>query len=187
MENQVSTRPPPTPALSGAEFLRWYWLKDELTDFARTLSLKSSGSKELLTRRIAAALDGHTFVEPIRPTSITRRQLSEPLLESTVIPAGQRCSQVLRAWLIARIGPAFHFDAPMREFFAGADGTQTLADAVITWHESRNAGERSIDPQFEYNRFTRSWHQSNPRGTREQLLEGWNEYRSRPADERGRV
>ena len=104
-----------------------------------------------------------------------------------MIPAGQRCSQELRAWFKERIGPDFHFDAEMRAFFAGADGTQTLAGAVEHWHRTRGSVPGEIGTQFEYNRFTRAWHSAHPGGTREALLAAWTLYRSRPVDERGRA
>lgn len=181
---QPTKRPPLSPALSGTEFLRWYWLKDELADFARSSGQKASGSKALLTQRIAAALDGQEFTEPQPTKRASATQLTELLSGSTVIPAGQRCSQIVRTWMSEHLGSGFHFDAPMREFFAGADGTQTLQDAVDHWHQTRNESRPDIDPQFEYNRFTRTWHSLNPNGTREQLLTAWHLYRSQPTDQR---
>ena len=41
-----------------------YWLKEELSEFARQLGIRATGGKELLTRRIAAKLDGISFAEP---------------------------------------------------------------------------------------------------------------------------
>jgi hypothetical protein len=187
VKSPVSERPPLAPELSRAEFLRWYWLKDELALFARSAGLKATGSKALLTERIAAALDGQVFEEPAGPMPRPGSQLSEPLFNSTPIPAGQRCSQIVRRWLANEIGPAFHFDASMREYFANADGTQTMQGAIEHWNKTRNGGPRAIDSQFEYNRFTRDWHEANPCGSRDQLLAAWNLYRSRPIDERGRV
>ena len=184
--NQEDQRPPLTDKLSGAEFRRWYWLKDELTAFARSLGLKASGSKQVLADRIAARLDRRPFTEP----AVRRqggKQLSGRLTDATVIPAGQRCSQEVRAWLTERIGPDFHFDAGMRAFFAGADGTQTLSGAVEHWHRTRGSGHKDIGFQFEYNRFTRAWHAEHPEGTRDALLAAWQLYRSRPVDERGRA
>jgi hypothetical protein len=186
VSNHEDERPPLTDKLSGAEFRRWYWLKAELAGFAGSLGVRATGSKQVLTDRISAKLDGHPFTEP----AIRRqggKQLTGPLTDATVIPAGQRCSQAVRAWLTQRIGPDFHFDGGMREFFAGADGTQTLAGAVEHWHRTRDRGHSDIEPQFEYNRFTRAWHAANPNGTRDALLAAWRLYRSRPVDDRDRA
>ncbi|MEP6560957.1 MAG: hypothetical protein ABJD68_07760 [Nakamurella sp.] len=51
---------------------------------------------------------------------------------------------------------------------------------------TRNGPVTDIDPQFELNRFTRSWHAKNPSGTLSELLAGWKYYRSLPLDEHGR-
>lgn len=187
MQTHDSRRPPLTTGLSGTEFLRWYWLREELAGFARTLGLRATGGKDLLTQRVAAALDGREFTEPPVPTRSTATQLTDPLSENTVIPPGQRSSQVLRRWFAGQLGPAFHFDAQMRSFIAAADGTTTLADALAHWHGTRKQAERDIDPQFEYNRFTRAWHAANPAGTKTWLLAAWNGYRALPVDERGRA
>lgn len=179
-----SARPPLALALPAAEFTRWYWRKDELVDFARTLGIATSGAKELLAQRIAATLDGSEFIEPTPGRRNGGRQLGGDLTEATMIPPGQRCSQVLRAWFVKHAGPQFHFDAAMREFIGSADGTTTLGDALAHWRTTRDGGPREIDAQFEYNRFTREWHRANPTGSREQLLADWAIYRSLPIDER---
>lgn len=180
-------RPHLTSQLSGAELLRWYWLKDELSEFARQLGIRATGGKELLTRRIAAKLDDLPFVEskPARGTSGS--QLSGPLTLTTVIPNGQRCSQAVRAWFVEQVGATFGFDAEMRAFFSQSDGTQTLQDALAHYRSTRDQGAKPIDAQFEYNRFTRAWHEANPTGHREELLRDWQTYRSLPLDQRPRA
>lgn len=187
MTNLAPQRPKLTPALDGQEFLRWYWLKDELIEFARELGVRASGGKELLASRIVAALDGAPFAEPAAQHPAGGRQLTDPVTASTVIPPGQRCSQVVRGWFIQKVGDSFRFDQEMREFFAATDGTQTLQDALDHYRATRAQGTKPIGSQFEYNRFTRAWHEANPDGSRDELLAAWREYRSRPVDERGRI
>ncbi len=180
-------RPLLTSQLTGAELLNWYWLKLELLNFAKQLGIRASGSKELLTQRIAAYLDGVPFTEPRATKGMKGTQLIGPLTFTTVIPSGQRCSQVVRAWFIEQVGATFRFDAAMRAFFSETDGTQTMNDALDYYRETRDRGSKPIDPQFEYNRFTRSWYQANPTGRREDLFHDWQEYRSLPLDQRGRA
>lgn len=188
---QVNATDPQRPQLSrdmtGSELMRWYWLKDELVEFARTLGIRATGGKELLAGRIAATLDGLTFTEPAPQRATASTQLSGPLTASTVIPRGQRCSQAVRGWFVEQVGASFGFDEPMRTFFATTDGTQTLQDALDHYLATRGAGQKSIGEQFEYNRFTRAWHESHPDGSREELLAAWRHYRSLPVDERGRI
>jgi hypothetical protein len=181
--DDLPPRPSFSDALSSREFARWYWTKDELSGFCRSRGLSTSGGKVDLAGRLAAFLDGRA-----QPVASARRapgkQLTEPLAAHTIVPQGQRCSQVLRAWFSDELGSGFHFDAPMREFFAGADGTSTLADALDHWANTRNVERTEIAPQFELNRFTRAWHQTNPAGTREQMLAAWKRHRSLPVDRR---
>ena len=186
MSDSQLRRPDLAPELTGAELLRWYWLKSELISFARRLEVAASGSKNELTTRLAAVLDGQ--VPPSTRTAGRRGdQLLADLSSSTIIPAGQRCSRELRGWFGAVIGPSFRFDRHMRDFIKSANGTTTLADAVVHWESTRNDKETVIDPQFEFNRFTRAWHETNPTGTRAELLADWGRYRDRPVDERGRA
>lgn len=187
MTSAPASRPPLSSALSEQEFLRWYWLKAELEDFAREIDVRATGSKELLTARLGAALAGRVFEEPLPTRRIRGKQLTAPLSRTTVIPKGQRSSQVIRAWMLDQIGPSFHFDASMREFFAESDGTKTMQDAIDHFAASRDQGSKSIDSQFEYNRFTRAWYEKYPDGSREELLTEWRVYRDTPIDQRGRI
>lgn len=177
----AESRTPLTAGLGGAELLRWYWTLEELTGLARTLGVARHGGKAALTARLAAVLDGL----PLPAAPARRRpgaaQLAGPVDGDTVIPAGQRCSQVLRTYFLEAIGPGFHFDAFMRDFIARKAG-RTLADAVAHWHATRPdaARPREIEEQFEYNRFTSAWHRRNPAGTRAEALEAWYAHRALP-------
>ncbi|MEU9232448.1 DUF6434 domain-containing protein [Streptomyces subrutilus] len=194
--NEGASRPAPTPALTGAELARWYWTLAELTALARGMGLSAAGPKAALTARLAAALDG---LEPgpeaaaASAASAGRRSgrgLSAPVDGATVIPPGQRCSQVLREFFVREIGPAFHFDAFMREYVARGAG-RTLAEAVAHWHATRPEAARpqEIGAQFEFNRFLRDWHAARPWGhlpavaggsTRAEALAAWRARRARP-------
>ncbi|MFI8824314.1 DUF6434 domain-containing protein [Streptomyces sp. NPDC053431] len=176
-------RPALTPRLTGAELLRWYWTLEELTVLARTMGLSAGGGKAAVTARLAAALDGLPLppAPARRRTAGASRQLTAPVDGSTVIPEGQRCSQVLRAWFRSELGPSFHFDATMRAYIAENAG-RTLADAARHWHETRGeaARPREIGAQFELNRFLRDWHAARPTGSRAEALAAWHDHRSRP-------
>lgn len=165
------------------EFRRWYYLKAELTTFARELGLATGGSKESVADRIARALCGD---EPPRGETVdTVRgggpQLEGPVSRATVIPPGQRSSQVLREFFTAEVGPSFRFDAAMRDVVAKGAG-KTLGDALDHWWASRNRDEAPIGPQFELNRFTREWWRTNPGGSRDELRAAWLAYRNQPSD-----
>ncbi|MEU9301971.1 DUF6434 domain-containing protein [Streptomyces sp. NPDC048269] len=178
-------RPAPTPALTGAELARWYWTLAELSALARAMGLSAGGGKAAVTARLAAALDGLP-PEPAPQAPTARRggrQLARPVDRTTVIPQGQRCSQVLREFFVREIGPGFHFDAFMREYVAQGAG-RTLAEAVAHWHatRARAAEPQEVAAQFEFNRFLRDWHAHHPDGARTEALAAWRAHRSRPRD-----
>ena len=63
--------------------------------------------------------------------------------------------------------------------------TQTMQNALDHYRATREQGAKPIDAQFEYNRFTRAWHAAHPTGSRQDVLQAWQEYRERPVDQRG--
>ncbi|MFF2791103.1 DUF6434 domain-containing protein [Streptomyces sp. NPDC058049] len=183
--NMGESRPSLTAALTGAELLRWYWTLAELSPLAREMGLPAGGGKAAVTARLAAALDG--LPAPVAPAGPAPRragrQLAAPVTGATVIPPGQRCSQVLRAYFVREIGPGFHFDAFMRDYVAGHAG-RTLAEAVAHWHatRARAAEPQEVGAQFEFNRFLRAWHAQHPDGARAEALAAWRAHRDRPRD-----
>lgn len=181
VSGEPEVRPAVTDVTTGADLLRWYWLRTELTDLARQHGVSTGGGKRELADRLVAHLDG--VAAPAPPPSRRRvtERLAEPLDRSTVMPVGQPCSQVLRRYLTARIGPSFRFDAAMRAYVGGAPG-RTLDDVVAHWHATRDrTGPPDIAPQFELNRFAQRWH-AEGLGTRAEALAAWAEHRSRPRD-----
>jgi hypothetical protein len=50
------------------------------------------------------------------------------------------------------------------------------------WQAARCQTGRPIAPQFEFNRFTRAWHQSHPGASRAEALRAWRAYRALPAE-----
>lgn len=179
-----SARPPLVPTLSGEELRRWYWLKAELIAFARELGIQTSGAKDTLTARIAATLDGHDVTELHPPPTTPATQLTGPLTGDTIIPAGQRCSRVVREWFVSQVGTGFRFDGAMREFFAQTDGSHTFQDALDHYQATRTVAPKPIDSQFEFNRFTRHWYATHPGGTRQDMLVAWQTFRALPAEQR---
>lgn len=174
-------RPGLDSSMTAAEFSRWYWLKTELADFARSQGLSAGGGKEQIAERISAMLDGKP--QPSRPAAKrSTKQLAEPLTVDSAVPKGQHCSQLLRVWFTEQLGAGFHFDVHMRDFFAAADGSSTLADALAHWQETRTASAPEIGRQFELNQFTRTWFAGHPDGTREQMHAAWQLHRSLPKD-----
>ena len=180
-------RPALVRQLSATQFLRWYWLKAELVDFARSAGLSVVGSKEMLSARIAAFLDGMELPPPEVQRRSNTPQLAEPLSRSTKIPPGQRSTQLLRHFFEREIGPGFRFDAAMRAFLSASQGERTLGEAISFFQFTRSQKTKPIDAQFELNRFTRAFYKQNPTASVTVLRAAWRRYRSLPVDVRGRA
>lgn len=178
----AESRPTLSRTMCGRELRRWYWTLAELTALARELGLPRAGGKAVLTERIAAALDGAPAPVPAR-RGPAGRQLVAPVSGATVIPAGQRCSEVVRAFLREEIGPTFTFDGFMRDFIAAGAG-RTLGDAVAHWHITRAEAERErpIGAQFELNAFLRARRHAHPGESRSTALAAWRVHRALPVE-----
>ena len=128
-----------------------------------------------------AVLDGRAL--PARRTShATSGALPEPLTGGTRLPPGQRCTQQLRHFFVHAVGSGFRFDESMRTFIRR--GGAYLDEAVAHWHRTRAGPEREIAPQFELNRFIRSWHRDHPGGTGAAARDAWRRHRALPIDAR---
>jgi len=170
------TRPLLDSRLSAETFLRYYWLKEELSAFCRSCGLSTVGSKQALTERVANYLEtGDKF----GPTPAVRRsskgQMPATFTRATVIGAGWRCSQSLRAFFEQEIGRSFHFDATLRDVIHHGQG-KTLQEAILAWEAAqRSPLETEIAPQFEYNRHIREYLKANPGVGLRAAIRVWNE------------
>jgi hypothetical protein len=180
-------RPPLSPSLDPAEFRRWYWLKQELVNFAKQEGLSATGDKPSLANRIALFLGGadpqvaEASTKAVRQT--VSKRLSEPLTSETVLGPKQASSQQLRTFFVESIGPRFSYDIHMRTFLASNE-TKTLGEAIAHWHATRQSAKPETLPQLELVRFTKAWHRAHPTGTQLQCRAAWKYYKSLPVDER---
>lgn len=180
------SRPQPNADLPAEEFVRWYWLKSELREFAGQLGVSGAGSKAEITQRIVAELGGKPQVVPEAMRSVAARggvQLQAPMSLADVVPPGQRCSKAVREFMVEQVGPGFRFDGHMRKFFADPNG-RTLGDAVEVWHRTRGADAPGIAAQFEYNTFVRDYRQEHPGASHQEVVTAWRDYRDTPVDRR---
>ena len=166
-------------------FRRAYWLKRDLLDFCRREHLATGGGKLDLTERIARYLEIGKCEEAPK-SAIPQRQgkMAGPLLLTTLIPEGCRCSQDVRAFFEQELGSGFHFNQVMREYLWNNPG-RTLGDAAQAWRAAREQGtiKREIAPQFEYNRFTRAFYEAHPGASRAEVIEAWKRERARRGSE----
>jgi hypothetical protein len=174
------TRPEFTPHLSADEFLRWYWLKEELAAFCRLLKISTAGSKPEMTLRIAACLAGNPIT--VKPRPVRSGAMPKQFAMTTTIGAGWRCSPGLGAFFKSQCGNGFRFNVAMRDFIHTQAG-RTLEEAVACYRQSVAPGapKTTIPPQLEYNRHTREFYEKYPGATRQQVLDAWWAKRSRRA------
>lgn len=174
------SRPKLCSSTPESEFLAWYWLKAELILFCRENELRTTGSKEELTERIAAFLGGRQELT-YPPTKAAKFQHSvlECLTLQTVVTPGFRLSSKLRAFFNEHAGPNFHFNQVLRDFFREPNG-RTLADALTLYRNSQMKSGQPIMAQFEYNRHMREFFDEHPGASmKEARLAWWHKRHSR--------
>ncbi len=176
------------PNLNGIsydDFKSFYWLKEELIAFCREHSLKTTGSKEELSKRIEHFLITGEKELPQsnkHPRAISRRNervIQEPLSTQTIITENYRSDERHRAFFKSIIGPHFHFTTSFMNFFKENVG-KTYQDAINEWYKQderkKDPTYRStIAPQFEYNRYIRAYCEHNPGHTIQDAINSWNE------------
>jgi hypothetical protein len=170
------TRPTLNRQITPDDFLSYYWLKDELIDFLRVHDLPTSGSKQALTDRICHFLvTGSVENKPSQKISKRTDEMPTSFSRQSVIGAGWRCSQDLRAFFEQEIGGHFHFDSVMRDFIHFGTG-KTLEEAIITWEAAQQQpkAEKSIALQFEYNRHIREYFKNHPGAALQEAIHAWN-------------
>lgn len=183
-----SKRPALTKELNGCDFVKYYWLKEELMAFCRGYGLSTLGSKEELTRRVERFLT----TGEIEHLASQRRKNSRSKLQKinitrdTLLTTTYRNTEANRAFFKSIIGPSFHFTTCFMRF-CRENPDKTYGDAVEEWYRERQekkAGLRrtEIAPQFEYNRFIRAYFQDPAHRGHElsQAIEAWRKHRSKP-------
>ena len=177
-------RPDLNTDISSADFLDFYWLKNELTDFCRATQLSTAGSKQEITIRIAHFLETGERLKPQLKRKANAK-MPDTFTRDTVIGEGWCNSQGLRAFFEAEIGKGFHFNVFLRDFITNSGVGKTLGDAIDGWHESKSRpkGSSDIGSQFEYNRHMRAFYDANPGASRADAIAAWKEKRSKRASD----
>jgi hypothetical protein len=172
-------RPEITQISSAEEFLRWYWLKEELILFCRQRKLSTVGQKPEIAARIVAYLNGDAL--PASTKKSARGEMPSTFTKDTVIGTGWRYNPSLGKFFRDQCGSTFRFNAAMRTFIHNGSG-KTLSQAIQCYRESvtKNAPKQEIIPQNEYNRHSREYSEQNPKASRQEILAAWWNKRSRP-------
>lgn len=182
--------------VTAADVASRYRTRAQLAEIARSLGIATSGTKDVLLRRIIAALEAREGVAPsgdtgFEPPSTTRalpqqQRLTPPYDLGMTVPAGQPLTRELREWLTNHLGRRLRVTQDMRDFMKDPRGRtlQDLVDLALRPAATLPASEREIPIQFEFNRFLRLLSQRHPQMSRSERLAAWSEFRERSAEER---
>ena len=164
-------------------FLDFYWLKSELQQFCRQLSIPCSGSKQELTDRIYTYLSEGTIKKAKGQRRVKEQTKEDELNLEAIIKPGYRSDERHRAFFKEKIGSHFKFNVPFMNWMKSNAGS-TYREAVEEWHridQAKRSGEKfEIGDQFEYNQYMRDFFSSNPEQSRQAAILCWREKRSRP-------
>jgi len=180
MEMDSVNRPILDEQTSATDFAAFYWLKSELTAFCQRYGLPATGSKAALAERIVVFLATGEMRRP-RIERRARAKMPDRFSRDSVIGPNWRCSQELRAFFVAEVGPQFHFNAVMRDFIKRDGVGKTLQAAIDAWQQEKRKprAETEIAPQFEYNRHVREFFKENPGQGLQDAIAAWNEKKAK--------
>jgi hypothetical protein len=181
----TETRPNIEDCDSASEFRRWYYLKSELVDFAKTNKIPFNGGKFEIAARIAAVLDGEQI-----PILKARRKTSRfdwanaNLSLDTLITDNVTFGPNVRGFFASHIGSSFVCNSDFMDWMRDHPGS-SLAEAVAAWRELE---ARKADPNFQtrirshnqYNQFTRDILAANPRLSLSDVRQIWRAKRALP-------
>ena len=176
-------RPELNNQIEPSVFLNFYWLKTELQQFCRQLSIPVSGSKQELTDRIYTYLSEGTIKKVKGRGRVIDQSINDELGLEAIIQPGYRSDERHRAFFKEKIGTHFKFNVPFMNWMNSNAGS-TYREAIEEWHridQAKRAGEKfDIGNQFEYNQYMRDFFSSNPEQSRQSAIKCWREKRSRP-------
>lgn len=179
----MNERPELTRDLDQATFAEYYWLRDELAAFCRLNDLSTAGGKRELTARVTALLTGKS--QPAVQRRPPSKAMPVAFTRQTPVGSGWRCSEALRAFICLDLGRPFRFDRFMREQISAGSGA-LLGEVIDEWRKQEGR-KHEIEPQFEYNRFTKEYRLHAPKATHATVVRSWNSYRALPLAQRPSV
>ncbi len=166
--------------ISLEDFNDFYWLKEELIQFCRTMGISSTGGKIEIANRIRIYLSTGKIVKQVKNThKITSKfdWANEVLTKNTVITDSYKNGENVRNFFIQEIGSHFKFNVIFMKWMKENIG-KTLGDAIIEWKriealkKDRNYVSE-ISPQFEYNRYMRAFLKDNPNLSSKEAMKFW--------------
>ncbi|MEL6377875.1 MAG: DUF6434 domain-containing protein [Pseudomonadota bacterium] len=184
-------RPPIATIQTGEDLKNWYWLKDEITDYARKIGVSPAGQKFDIIDRVAHFLDTGIKRKPSeekpKPVKTATEWHKMPLSRETVIDAGYRNNQNVRRFFKAEIGNRFSFNIEFMNWMKANTG-KTLGHAVDEWlaiEAKRKAGVRAEIPHHnQFNAYVQAFFDDNPGRSMDDARHFWQLKRSLPGHNR---
>ncbi len=182
------TRPPISNIKNSEELKRWYWLKEELINFCKSIQLPYTGPKFEILDRIGKALDSDfVFIENAvrKPASKSKFNWSKsPLSLDTIITDSYTNRPKTRSFFKEHCGDRFHFSIAFIDYMKQNAG-KTLQDAVNEWKRlNKLSKEKSFKSEIpagnQYNQYIRDFFADNPTLTLAQARHFWKLKRSLP-------
>ena len=173
-------RPALDKNISLKDFNDFYWLKEELVDFCKTVGITTSGGKIEIADRIRHYISTGEIIQVKKSTGIKSsfNWNKEKLTHKTVITDNYKNGENVRSFFIQEIGIHFAFNVVFMKWMKQNIG-KTLGDAISKWNEINNFKKdksyvSEIDPQFEYNRYMRAFLTHNPNSSIKEAMKYWN-------------
>lgn len=188
-DSKSDLRPDIEQITTGEELKRWYWRKDELIAYARSIGVKTTSGKFVILDRIAHFLDTGETTFPGDQTLRAGSKFdwhSETLTKHTVITDSYKNTQNVRRFFKSAVGGHFKFNIAFMEWMKSNTG-KTLGDACAAYladqDQKNTPGHRTtIKDHNQFNQYTRDFLDDNPELGPSDVRRVWAEKIKRPSD-----
>jgi hypothetical protein len=171
--------------ISVKDFNEFYWLKQELIDFSKTIGISTSGGKIEISDSIRLFLSTGkvTKTETKQIKSISKfKWKNEKLTRETIITDNYKNGENVRNFFVKEIGSHFTFNVIFMKWIKENIG-KNLGNAITEWNRIYDLKKDKnyvsvIDPQFEYNRYMRAFLNDSPELSSKDAMKYWKLKRS---------
>jgi len=167
------------------EFLNYYWLKSELSEFCKKHDIPKNGSKEELTKRILHFIKTGKILKGEPKRTENKNVISGEITIYSIVQKGYKNDEKNRNFFKSVIGDHFKFNVPFMKWMKENHG-KTYGEAIEEWlriYQEKKSGKKyDISPQFEYNQYTREFFKENPKLTRADAIKCWKYKKSIPGN-----
>ena len=176
-------RPELARNINPEEFLKYYWLKEELLTFCKEYNISGNGCKQDITGRILHYLLTGDVLKSISKPAVSKRKYLNDLSLDAEISDNYKNDETHRDFFKEVIGVHFKFNIQFMNWMKKNVG-KTYRDAVNEWiriYNEKNTGKKyDISSQFEYNQYTRDFFSANSYLTRVEAIKCWKYKKSLP-------